>query len=108
MLCPSCNAKMITAGERKIDFCKKCKISTVGLEIKKSKMKFKEEHTIKSQEDSVDFVLVASRHLFRAPYSLHEKTAYASIPLTKDEMTTSSQVTLIRLKLLRFVTLCLK
>lgn len=86
MLCPSCNAKMIVEGKRKADFCKKCKISTMGLEIKKSKMQFKEEQTIKSQEDSVDFVLVASRHLFRAPYSLHEKTAFASIPLKKEEI----------------------
>ncbi|MCK4997003.1 hypothetical protein KAS08_01745 [Candidatus Pacearchaeota archaeon] len=86
MICPSCNAKMERVSERKTDFCKKCKISTVGLEIKKSKMQFKEEQTIKSQEDSVDFVLVASRHLFRAPYSLHEKTAFASIPLRKDEI----------------------
>ena len=86
MICPGCNAKMIVEGTRKIDFCKTCKISTIGLEIKKSDMKFKEEHTIKSQEDSVDFVLVASRHLFRAPYSLHEKTAFASIVLYKDEI----------------------
>jgi DNA primase catalytic subunit len=33
-----------------------------------------------------DLVLVASRHLFRMPYSLHEKTALASVVLTKDEL----------------------
>jgi acetone carboxylase gamma subunit len=35
---------------------------------------------------SVDLVLVASRHLFRMPYSLHEKTSLASAVLTKREL----------------------
>lgn len=35
---------------------------------------------------NMDLVLVASRHLFRMPYSLHEKTALASIVLTKKEL----------------------
>ncbi len=86
MLCPSCNTKMILTGERKIDFCKSCKISTIGLEIKKSEMRFNEEKTIKSTEDAIDVVLVASRHLFRAPYSLHEKTAFVSKILDRDEL----------------------
>jgi DNA primase catalytic subunit len=34
----------------------------------------------------LDLVLVASRHLFRMPYSLHEKTALASIVLSKEEL----------------------
>ncbi len=35
---------------------------------------------------SADIVLVSPRHLFRMPYSLHEKTVLASIVLTKDEI----------------------
>ena len=35
-----------------------------------------------------DLVLVAPRHLFRMPYSLHEKTALASIVLRKEELAT--------------------
>jgi DNA primase large subunit len=35
---------------------------------------------------SLDLVLVASRHLFRMPYSLHEKTGMASVVLTKEEV----------------------
>ncbi len=35
---------------------------------------------------SLDLVLVAPRHLFRMPYSLHEKTALASVVLTKSEL----------------------
>ena len=33
-----------------------------------------------------DIILVSSRHLFRMPYSLHEKTALASIVLHKDKI----------------------
>ncbi|MBX4196570.1 hypothetical protein KW805_03205 [Candidatus Pacearchaeota archaeon] len=35
---------------------------------------------------ALDLVLVAPRHLFRTPYSLHEKTALASVVLTKQEL----------------------
>jgi predicted RNA-binding Zn-ribbon protein involved in translation (DUF1610 family) len=35
---------------------------------------------------ALDLVLVAPRHLFRMPYSLHEKTSLASIVLTKDQL----------------------
>jgi hypothetical protein len=95
MLCPGCNAKMNIISEREVDFCETCKISPAKLEAtsslggiiqKNTQKQFKEEITIKSTEDSVDVVLVSPRHLFRAPYSLHEKTAYASIPLTKEQI----------------------
>ncbi|MFH1365599.1 MAG: DNA primase small subunit domain-containing protein [archaeon] len=39
-----------------------------------------------SKEVIPDLVLVSPRHLFRMPYSLHEKTALASIVLSKDEI----------------------
>jgi hypothetical protein len=39
-----------------------------------------------SQEVMPDLILVSSRHLFRMPYSLHEKTALASIVLTLEEL----------------------
>ena len=35
---------------------------------------------------SLDLVLVAPRHLFRMPYSLHEKTALASVVIKKEEL----------------------
>lgn len=35
---------------------------------------------------NMDLVLVASRHLFRMPYSLHEKTALASVVLDRNEI----------------------
>ena len=46
---------------------------------------FKEEITAEKLAD-LDLVLVAPRHLFRMPYSLHEKTALASIVIDKNEI----------------------
>jgi ribosomal protein L37AE/L43A len=86
MICPSCNGKMQRISEREIQFCESCKVNTAKLEATNSREEFKIEDTIKSTEDSVDVVLVSSRHLFRTPYSLHEKTAFASIVLEKDEI----------------------
>ncbi|MDD4877640.1 MAG: DNA primase small subunit domain-containing protein [Candidatus Nanoarchaeia archaeon] len=34
----------------------------------------------------IDTVLISSRHMFRAPYSLHEKSGLASIPINPDEI----------------------
>lgn len=34
----------------------------------------------------IDTVLISNRHLFRAPYSLHEKSGLASVPITPDKI----------------------
>jgi ribosomal protein L37AE/L43A len=95
MICPSCNGKMNRVMEKEIYFCEACKINTaqlearssnIGGEVRKSAEKFQEEITTKSTQNAVDVVLVSARHLFRAPYSLHEKTALASIPVKKEEI----------------------
>jgi hypothetical protein len=109
MICPSCNGKMNRVSENEIFVCTPCKTSSIKLEaigmrgdkgtlnkeIERQKrfagrplfseMAKKEEGT-GSAKSSVDIILVSQRHLFRAPYSLHEKTAFASIPLTKDQI----------------------
>lgn len=36
----------------------------------------------------IDSVLISSRHMFRAPYSVNEKSGLASIPLSKNELKT--------------------
>ncbi len=99
MLCPSCNDKMDRVSQETAYFCEPCKTNSAkasevgtnyGAEQQTEKRiqeaQFQTEDTIKSTEDSVDIVLVASRHLFRAPYSLHEKTAFASIVLKKENL----------------------
>ncbi|NCO11457.1 hypothetical protein CO038_02595 [Candidatus Pacearchaeota archaeon CG_4_9_14_0_2_um_filter_39_13] len=62
-------------------------IATHTSEAKKSKysQEFKEEVSGEAL-GSLDLVLVAPRHLFRMPYSLHEKTALASVVLSKEEI----------------------
>jgi hypothetical protein len=95
MICSNCFGKMERVSEREIQFCKGCNINTAKLEItssyggeirKNQAEEFKIEDTIKSTEDSVDVILVSSRHLFRAPYSLHEKTAFASVVIDKNQV----------------------
>ena len=86
MLCPSCNTKMNLISSTAEDFCAQCKVSTVKFKATKSREVFKEEITIQSTKDAIDVVLVSPRHLFRAPYSLHEKTALASIPISPEQL----------------------
>lgn len=94
--CPNCNFDMNFVETVKRNFCEKCKkyklnknevqklMKSISLK-EQNKYDTKSEESTKSQEDSVDIVLVAPRHLFRAPYSLHEKTALVSTVLTKEE-----------------------
>ena len=93
--CPSCNGNMDKVSEEKIFFCNNCKINTINLIAKQSsfggvkvesKQSFEEEVTTKSTQNAVDVVLVSPRHLFRAPYSLHEKTSFSSIVISKEEL----------------------
>jgi hypothetical protein len=95
MICSNCYGKMDRVSSRKIDFCPKCNINTAKLEAAASSYGgekrnqnegFKEEKVLKSTEESVDLVLVSPRHLFRVPYSLHEKTALASIVIEKKDI----------------------
>tara|TARA_Y100000310_G_scaffold260728_1_gene269815 strand:- start:5585 stop:7138 length:1554 start_codon:yes stop_codon:yes gene_type:complete len=93
--CPSCKHDMQKTSEQEINFCNSCNINTAQLKASGShyggkevniQEDFKKEETTKSQKDAVDIVLVSPRHLFRAPYSLHEKTSLASIVINKDEI----------------------
>ena len=82
---------MQRTGEEEVVFCDACGTNSAVSEANKidremSATSFTQEVTTKSAEDAVDLVLVAQRHLFRAPYSLHEKTALASIVLDKSEI----------------------
>jgi hypothetical protein len=86
--------------EKDLFSCKKCGYSSLNKtdfkskniiqhsrDAKQSKFSGEFEEQVSGEKfASLDLVLVASRHLFRAPYSLHEKTALASIVLTKEEL----------------------
>ncbi len=103
----TCPGFMEIMSEEDYFFCENCKtklkIDTTNKfwqnpSFRSAKTTFStESKTAKTSEDfkeeisatklgSLDLVLVSSRHLFRMPYSLHEKTCLASVVLRKDQI----------------------
>ncbi|MEK6910788.1 MAG: hypothetical protein AABW82_03365 [Nanoarchaeota archaeon] len=97
MRCERCVGELTKIHEEEFLECKNCGISNI------SKMKDNNFGITKHTKDALvenvsemnenihnsggfDLVLVAPRHLFRMPYSLHEKTSLASVVLTKEEL----------------------
>jgi DNA primase catalytic subunit len=80
--CPECNRELKIKNLKKVSECTKCKIDSI---------KTPESFSQSIEEDifdliGLDMILVSPRHLFRAPYSLHEKTALVSTVLDKNEL----------------------
>jgi len=80
--CPECNRELKEKSLREIYECNKCNISS---------LKNPENFTQSQEVDlfdlmGLDLILVSPRHLFRTPYSLHEKTALSSVVLSEDEL----------------------
>ncbi len=80
MRCNVCNSAMLKVKEEPAFFANNKDNS------KKSPKNFEKKLKTSSLIDSVDIILVAPRHLFRAPYSLHEKTALCSAVLIPEEI----------------------
>ncbi|MGC9309552.1 MAG: DNA primase small subunit domain-containing protein [Candidatus Nanoarchaeia archaeon] len=97
-ICPNCKSEMqsTTKSNRKKLRCPNCNGDTQLInqeEIYISKNDNSNKHPenfikkpINKDIDAIDIILVASRHLFRAPYSLHEKTALSSAVINTDEI----------------------
>lgn len=69
------------------EYCKDSENDKIFLSSDKHPSLFEEERGINAEQiANLDLVLVAPRHLFRMPYSLHEKTALASIVLKKSQL----------------------
>ena len=102
MRCIQCPGKMQLLEQSEFFFCPHCKAESfdrVG-----HADKWKKEHHQASPTPSfsagfseqfaaemlggLDIVLVSPRHLFRMPYSLHEKTSLASAVISKSQITT--------------------
>ena len=79
--CPGCNGDLEKVSEEIFYICHNCNLTS-----QKNPEMFEKKATAKALIDSVDLVLVASRHLFRAPYSLHEKTSLASVVINKEDI----------------------
>jgi len=79
--CGQCRKPMIKKNEKEFYSCSKC-----NLDSKKNPNNFSPSISLDIYSIlGLDLVLVSSRHLFRCPYSLHEKTGFASIVI-KPEM----------------------
>lgn len=79
--CPECRSDLIERSRKEIYFCEFCNLRSD----KDSRMFAKTREKTEVLIDA-DLVLVAPRHLFRMPYSLHEKTALASVVIDKDKV----------------------
>lgn len=90
----NCPGILEIENERDYYFCDLCK-DYDNEHLKMDSLKYPENFKEKKGENvsehaKFDLVLVAPRHLFRMPYSLHEKTSLASVVLTKEELDTFS------------------
>ncbi len=69
------------------DYCKDFENENFQLSSDKYTEYFESKESISAKKiAALDLVLVAPRHLFRMPYSLHEKTALASIVMKKEQI----------------------
>ncbi|MFA7708027.1 MAG: hypothetical protein WCX73_03690 [Candidatus Pacearchaeota archaeon] len=79
--CPDCRKDLSEVSKREIYSCEFCNINSEKNPRNFAKTREKTETLIEA-----DLILVAPRHLFRMPYSLHEKTALASIVIDKNKI----------------------
>ena len=80
--CPDCNRPLKIKSEKQFFYCPSCKISS-----QKDPTNFSETEEIDLFElMGLDLVLVSPRHLFRMPYSLHEKTALVSTVISAGDI----------------------
>lgn len=79
--CPNedCRKDLVETSVKESFACDFCNINSL-----KNPELFKK--IIKMKHIEADLILVASRHLFRMPYSLHEKTSLASVVVDKDKI----------------------
>ena len=86
----SCPGFLESIHTKEYFYCNNCKDpdnNKLPLNSIKHEEYFEEQRGIDAEKiAALDLVLVAPRHLFRMPYSLHEKTALSSIVLNKDEI----------------------
>ena len=79
--CPECRRNLIEESRKTISICEFCEFTS-----QKNPDMFGETRQKTETLIEADLILVAPRHLFRMPYSLHEKTALSSIVIDKDKI----------------------
>ena len=87
---PKCTGELEAVESKRYYYCDYCKDpdnENLPLGSDKYPECFENKETISAKKiAALDMVFVAPRHLFRAPYSLHEKTALASVVITKNQI----------------------
>ncbi len=80
--CPDCRKELLELSRKEIFVCRHCKINS-----QKNPEFFRQKERLRTEQFiDADLVLVSPRHLFRMPYSLHEKTSLSSIVIDKDKI----------------------
>ena len=75
------------------DYCRDPNNEMLPLSSDKYPEYFESKETLSAKKiAALDMVFVAPRHLFRMPYSLHEKTALASIVINKEQIDSFSPI----------------
>jgi len=80
--CPNCSNFYKIKKSIPVYFCKNCNIDSIKKPSNFSKTIMADLFEVMG----LDLVLVSPRHLFRMPYSLHEKTALASVVIEKEKL----------------------
>jgi len=84
-----CTGFLEIENEKEYYYCENCKDENKKFDLNSDKHpeNFEKVKGVSAEKVAdLDLVLVAPRHLFRAPYSLHEKTSLASVVLKKEEI----------------------
>ncbi|MEK6925774.1 MAG: hypothetical protein AABW50_00700 [Nanoarchaeota archaeon] len=81
--CPNCRREFEIKSMKEVYECSKCSLNSIN---NKSNFIIQREEIDIYDLMGLDLILVSPRHLFRAPYSLHEKTALASAVINETEL----------------------
>ncbi|MBI3033446.1 hypothetical protein HYY69_08285 [Candidatus Woesearchaeota archaeon] len=85
-VCPQCQKKIIEARDMQFQLCPDCKTiemmqtTKANLCKKCNSKEFIRKYDL-SEVLEIDTILISSRHLYRMPFSLHEKTGLCSVPI---------------------------
>jgi len=89
-ICSKCENRIEIKEEKGFIKCDKCHILMEKIEHKKSLCKCGSNEYNSSFDPlsilEIDTILISSRHLYRMPYSLHEKSALVSLPIDPNKV----------------------
>ncbi len=91
-ICPQCLNREISEDDELLKSCKKCAKPMEKKALEKSRQcgkcgakEFISKFNLRLIMN-IDAILISPRHLFRMPYSLHEKTGLVSLPIDSDRI----------------------